>query len=233
MYLMFELRRLDVWPVGDLGVRQGYGLAWGIDPPPDARRLGPLGDRFRPYRERRRPLLLGGRRARPLGRPTRACADVATGRRSAGLLLYRRTAAAAEVLIGHMGGPFWARKDEGAWSIPKGEYEDDEEPLAVALREFAEELGAPPPAGAAVELGEFRQSGGKRVTVFAREGDLDASEVRSNEFEMEWPRGSGRMQRFPEIDRAEWMPLDRARAKLVKGQVPAIDALVRNVLEPL
>jgi predicted NUDIX family NTP pyrophosphohydrolase len=157
---------------------------------------------------------------------------MATGTRSAGLLLYRRTGAGAEVLIAHMGGPFWARRDEGAWSIPKGEYGDGEGPLAVALREFEEELGGPPPAGDVVELGEFRQSGGKRVTVFAREGDHDASAVRSNEFEMEWPRGSGRMQRFPEVDRAEWMPLDRARAKLVRGQVPAIDALVRIVLEP-
>jgi len=157
---------------------------------------------------------------------------VATRARSAGLLLYRRTRAVTEVLIAHMGGPFWARRDEGAWSIPKGECEGDEEPLAVALREFAEELGTPPPAGAVVELGEFRQPGGKRVTVFAQEGDLDVSEIRSNEFEIEWPRGSGRMQRFPEIDRAEWMTLDRARGKLVRGQVPAIDALVRTVLEP-
>ena len=158
---------------------------------------------------------------------------MATGKRSAGLLLYRRTSAGPEVLIAHMGGPFWARKDEGAWSIPKGEYGEDEDPLAAALRAFEEELGTPPPAGTVVELGEFRQPSGKRVTVFVQEGDLDASEVRSNEFEMEWPPGSGRMQRFPEIDRAEWMPLDRARRKLLKGQVPAIDALVRNVLEPL
>lgn len=154
------------------------------------------------------------------------------GKRSAGLLLYRRTGAAPEVLIAHMGGPFWARKDEGAWSIPKGEFEAGEEPLAVALREFEEEIGTPPPAGPVVELGEFRQPGGKRVTVFAREGDLDASQVRSNEFEMELPRGSGRMRRFPEIDRAEWMPLDRARSKLVAGQVPALDALEHRVIAP-
>lgn len=152
-------------------------------------------------------------------------------RRSAGLLLYRRAADGLEVLVAHMGGPFWARKDEGAWSIPKGEHEEGEEPLAVALREFEEELGAPPPGGPTIALGEFRQSGGKRVTVFAREGDLDASAVRSNEFEMEWPRGSGRMRRFPEIDRAEWMAPDLARAKPVKGQVPVLDALARAIAE--
>jgi predicted NUDIX family NTP pyrophosphohydrolase len=156
---------------------------------------------------------------------------VAVDRRSAGLLLYRRTSAGPEVLIAHMGGPFWARKDEGAWSIPKGEFEDGEEPLAVALREFEEEIGTPPPAGPVVELGEFRQRGGKRVTVFAREGDLDVSQVRSNEFAMEWPRGSGRMRRFPEIDRAEWMPLDTARRKLVAAQAPAIDALEGTLVE--
>ena len=130
-----------------------------------------------------------------------------------------------------MGGPFWARKDEGAWSIPKGEYEDGEEPLAVALREFEEELGAPPPAGDVVELGEFRQSSGKRVTVFAREGDLDASEVHSNEFEMEWPPRSGRIAALPgdrsrRVDAAGPGP----GRSCVRGQVPAIDALVQMVL---
>lgn len=150
--------------------------------------------------------------------------------RSAGLLLHRRTAAGREVLIAHMGGPFWARKDEGAWSIPKGEFEDGEQALAVALREFAEEIGSPPPPGTPVELGEFRQPSGKRITAFALEGDIDVSEVRSNEFEMEWPRGSGRMRSFPEIDRAEWMTPGLARTKLVKGQVPVIDTFVRDVL---
>jgi predicted NUDIX family NTP pyrophosphohydrolase len=147
--------------------------------------------------------------------------------RSAGLLLHRRTASGPEVLIAHMGGPFWARRNEGAWSIPKGEYGEDEEPLAVALREFEEELGQPAPGGSPVELGEFRQASGKCVTVFALEGDLDASTVRSNEFEMEWPRGSGRIGRFPEIDRAEWVTPDRARAVLIRGQAPAVDALLR------
>ena len=157
---------------------------------------------------------------------------MAAGARSAGLLLYRRAQGGTEVLIAHMGGPFWSKKDEGAWSIPKGEYGDDEDPLAVALREFEEELGSPPPDGPVIELGEFRQSGGKRVTVFAREGDFDASDVRSNLFEMEWPPRSGRLGRFPEIDRAEWMPFGPARQKLVKGQVPALDALDRRLAEP-
>lgn len=146
-------------------------------------------------------------------------------RRSAGLLLWRAGPDGIEVLIGHMGGPFWARKDDGAWSIPKGEYDDGEDPLAAALREFAEELGTPPPEGDDVPLGEFRQSNGKVVTVFAREGDFDASEIHGDTFEMEWPPRSGRTATFPEIDRAAWMTLDAARPKLVAGQVPALDAL--------
>lgn len=152
------------------------------------------------------------------------------GERSSGLLLYRRAPTGTEVLIAHMGGPFWARKDEGAWSIPKGLFEDGEAALAVALREFEEEIGSPPPPGTPVELGEFVQPSGKRVTVFALEGDLDVTEIRSNTFEVEWPRGSGRMRSFPEVDRAEWMPPEVARTKVVKGQVPAIDAFVRDVL---
>ncbi len=140
--------------------------------------------------------------------------------RSAGLLLHRPGRDGPEVLIGHMGGPFWAKKDEGAWSIPKGEFDDGEEPLAAALREFAEELGRPAPEGPTVALGEFRQSNGKRVIVFARAADFDASDMRSNHFEMEWPPRSGRTQSFPEIDRAEWMPLDGARSRLVAGPGP-------------
>ena len=145
--------------------------------------------------------------------------------RSAGLLLYRVRDGAPEVLLGHMGGPFWARKDERAWSIPKGEYGDDEDPLAAARREFAEETGSPPPDGAALPLGEVRQSGGKRVVAWALEGDLDPATVRSNTFVMEWPPRSGRQQEFPEIDRAAWFDLDAARRKVVKGQVPLLDAL--------
>lgn len=148
------------------------------------------------------------------------------GRRSAGLLLHRRGPEGVELLIAHMGGPFWTGKDLRAWSIPKGEIEEGEEPLAVALREFAEELGSPPPPGETTGLGEFRQAGGKRVVVFAREGDLDASAIVSNRFEKEWPRGSGRIVSFPEVDRAEWARPERAREALVEGQVPAVDALL-------
>ena len=149
-------------------------------------------------------------------------------RRSAGLLLWRRGTEGVEVLIGHMGGPFWAKKDDGAWSIPKGEYAEGEDPLTHALREFAEEMGAPPPEGPDVALGEFRQSG-KVVTVFAREGDFDASAIRSNHFTVEWPPRSGRFRSFPEIDRAAWMTLDAARPKLVKGQALALDALAAAI----
>src|SRR3954447_24300366 len=122
-------------------------------------------------------------------------------RTSAGVLLYRRTAGDVEVLIGHMGGPFWAKKDAGGWSIPKGEYGQGEDPFAVALREFEEELGSPVPASDFVPLGELRTTTSKRLTVWAAEGDLDASAALSNTFELEWPPRSGRMQQFPEIDR--------------------------------
>ena len=147
---------------------------------------------------------------------------------SAALLLYRHGTDGLEVLIAHMGGPFWARKDAGAWSIPKGEY-TDEEPLAAARREFAEEMGSPPPAGEPVALGTVKQSGGKSVTTFAVEGDFDLAGFRSNTFELEWPRGSGRTQEFPEVDRAAWVPVAVAREKLVKGQVPVVDALVEHL----
>ncbi len=147
-------------------------------------------------------------------------------RRSAGLLLYRRRGDALEVLVGHMGGPLWARKDAGAWSIFKGEYASGEDPLAAALREFREETGHAPPGGPTLDLGEFVQRGGKRVRVFAREGDLDADAVRSNTFTMEWPPRSGRTGEFPEIDRAAWLTPSEAGAKLVSGQVPALAALV-------
>jgi predicted NUDIX family NTP pyrophosphohydrolase len=148
-------------------------------------------------------------------------------RTSAGLLLHRRGPdGGIEVLIGHMGGPFWARKDAGAWSIPKGEHGPDEEPRDVALREFAEELGAPAPVTDLVPLGEVRQSGGKRLTVWAAEGDFDAAGAVSNTFSLEWPPRSGRVQEFPEIDRAAWTTLDEARVKLVQGQVPLLDRLL-------
>jgi predicted NUDIX family NTP pyrophosphohydrolase len=147
---------------------------------------------------------------------------------SAALLLYRHGTDGPEVLIAHMGGPFWARKDAGAWSIPKGEY-TDEEPLAAARREFAEEMGSVPPDGEVVPLGTVRQSGGKSVTTFAVEGDFDLDGFRSNTFELEWPRGSGRVREFPEVDRAAWVPVEVAREKLVKGQVPVLDALLAHL----
>ena len=147
--------------------------------------------------------------------------------RSAGLLLYRGD---LEVMLVHMGGPFWAKKDAHAWSIPKGEYDEaTEEPLQAARREFEEELGSPVPAGELVPLGEVRQSGGKRLTVWAAEGDLDAAACTSNTFELEWPPRSGRMQEFPEIDRAAWVGVDEARAKLVAAQVAFLDRLLERL----
>jgi predicted NUDIX family NTP pyrophosphohydrolase len=145
------------------------------------------------------------------------------------VLLYRVRPGGVEVLAGHMGGPFWARKDDRAWSIPKGEYGDGEEPVDVARREFEEELGSPVPADELVPLGEVRQSGGKRLTVWAAEGDLDAAACHSNTFELEWPPRSGRVQEFPEIDRAAWLPVDEARAKLVAAQVAFLDRLLERL----
>jgi predicted NUDIX family NTP pyrophosphohydrolase len=150
-------------------------------------------------------------------------------RTSAGILLFRRGSSGLEVLLGHMGGPFWARKDDGAWSLPKGEHGPDEEPLAVARREFEEELGSPVPAADLVPLGQHRVTSGKVLTVWAVEGDLDAGACRSNTFRLEWPPRSGRLQEFPEIDRAAWFSLDEARTKLVKGQVPFLDRLLEQV----
>jgi predicted NUDIX family NTP pyrophosphohydrolase len=148
-------------------------------------------------------------------------------RPSAGILLYRR-ADALEVFIAHMGGPFWARKDDRAWTIPKGEFDpgDGGDALAVARREFREEIGVPAPDLPYRQLGTFRYSSGKTVTVFGADaGAFDVAEVVSNTFELEWPPRSGRRQAFPEVDRAEWVPLDVARRRLVAGQVPALDAL--------
>jgi len=135
-----------------------------------------------------------------------------------------------EVFIAHMGGPFWANKDEGGWSIVKGEYEDGEDPYAAARREFREETGSDPPAGRTLELGEVRQPSGKRIVAWAIESDFDAASVRSNTFALEWPRGSGRLTEFPEIDRAGWFDAATAREKLVKGQVPFVELLEQQIL---
>lgn len=144
--------------------------------------------------------------------------------RSAGILLWRDGVDGREVFLGHMGGPFWARKEERAWSIPKGLVEGDEDPLAAARREFAEEIGVPAPAKDYRELGTYRYASGKVLTVFAAEGTgFDPDEIQGGLFEMEWPPRSGRMTSFPEIDRAAWVPVARARELLVAGQVPAVD----------
>jgi predicted NUDIX family NTP pyrophosphohydrolase len=148
-----------------------------------------------------------------------------TAKQSAGILLFRRVNGDAEVLLGHMGGPFWAKRDVGGWSVPKGEYEPDEAPEAAARREFEEELGMPVPAGDLIPLGTARQSSGKVVTVWALESDLDPSAVVPGTFEMEWPKGSGRTREFPEIDRVEWFDLEQAREKLVAGQRVFLDRL--------
>jgi predicted NUDIX family NTP pyrophosphohydrolase len=146
--------------------------------------------------------------------------------RSAGILLFRRVGASVEVLIVHPGGPLWARRDDGAWSIPKGECDPGEEPLAAAHREFAEEIGSPAPAGEPLALGEVRLKSGKRVVAWALEGDLDAAAVRSNTFTMQWPPRSGRTQAFAEVDRAGWFDPARARVKLNPAQVQFVDRLV-------
>lgn len=149
-------------------------------------------------------------------------------RRSAGLLVFRRTGQGLEVLLGHMGGPFFARRDAGAWTVPKGEYDSGEPAREAARREFREELGLPPPDGEAVPLGQVRQAGGKTVTVWAVEGDLDPAEMVPGTFETEWPPRSGRIQRFPELDRVAWFPLDRARELIVSAQAAFLDRLAEH-----
>jgi predicted NUDIX family NTP pyrophosphohydrolase len=146
-------------------------------------------------------------------------------RRSAGVLLYRLAGGEPEVLLVHPGGPFWAGRDAGAWSIPKGEHGDDEDPQACARREFEEETGTELPPGALSDLGTVRLKSGKQVTAWAAEGDLDADAIRSNTFELEWPPRSGRMQAFPEIDRAGWFGLEAAREKLNPAQAQFINRL--------
>ncbi|MER7395739.1 NUDIX domain-containing protein [Streptomyces sp. NPDC000151] len=152
-----------------------------------------------------------------------------TAKRSAGLLLYRRTRTGVELLLAHMGGPLWARREAGAWTVPKGEYVPPEEPQAAARREFEEELGLPPPEGPYVSLGDVRQSGGKTVTVWAVEGDLDPAAVVPGTFEMEWPRGSGVLRAFPEIDRVAWCRPERAGELLVTAQRAFVDRLIGHL----
>ncbi|MFG1668353.1 NUDIX domain-containing protein [Streptomyces sp. Y7] len=149
-------------------------------------------------------------------------------RRSAGLLLFRRTEGGLEVLLGHMGGPFFAGREAGAWTVPKGEYEPDEPAWDAARREFQEELGLPPPDGEALPLGEVRQKGGKIVTVWAVEADLDPATVVPGTFRMEWPPRSGRTQEFPELDRVQWLDLDRAREVVVTAQAAFLDRLAEH-----
>ncbi len=148
---------------------------------------------------------------------------------SAGLLLYRTTEGYVEVLIGHPGGPFWAKKDDGAWSIPKGEYAEGEDPWSAARREFEEELGKPPPDGPRIDFPPLRQPSGKIITAYAVRGDLDLDGTVSNTFTLEWPKGSGNVREYPEIDRVGWFSVDAARSKLLKGQRPLLDQLMNAV----
>ena len=144
---------------------------------------------------------------------------------AAGLLLYRRGPSGVEVLLAHPGGPFWARKDLGAWTIPKGEIDPGEDPVSAARREFREEIGLDV-IGPLEPLGQIKQPGGKVVRIWRAEGDFDPAQLASNTFEMEWPKGSGRMRTFPEVDRAAWFDLAEARRRILPGQAPFLDALV-------
>jgi|SRR6266540_4220163 len=149
-------------------------------------------------------------------------------KRSAGILLYKQGAAGLQVLLVHPGGPFWAKKDRAAWSIPKGEIIEDEDPLSAAQREFSEELGLPVPAGEALELSSVKQSS-KEVLAWAIAANLDVKQIVSNQFEMEWPPRSGAMQSFPEVDKAAWFDLATAQIKLVKGQVALLEHLADHL----
>lgn len=149
----------------------------------------------------------------------------ARGRKSAGLLLFRHAGDELQVLLVHPGGPFWAKRDLGAWSIPKGECAEREDPRAAAWREFGEELGTPAPEGEALELGEVRQKAGKTVVAWAIAGDLDAEHITSNTFTMEWPPRSGKTQQFPEVDRAGWFGLAQARERIIPAQAALLDRL--------
>jgi predicted NUDIX family NTP pyrophosphohydrolase len=153
-------------------------------------------------------------------------------RRSAGILLYRSANGGIEVLLAHPGGPVWAKRDAGAWSVPKGEIEEGEDAWAVARREFEEETGHPVPDGAAIELGEITQKGGKVVVAWALEGDLDPATAHSNTFPFQWPPKSGRYITIPEIDRVEWFSPDEARLRIKDTQIPLIDRLLEALARP-
>ena len=146
-------------------------------------------------------------------------------KQAAGILLYRRGPRGLEVLLAHPGGPLWARKDLGAWTLPKGQFNNDERPIAAAKREFEEEMGSPPP-GEFVEIGSIKQPSGKVVHAFVAESDFDVSTVQSNLFSLEWPPKSGQRAQFPEVDRAGWFTIDEARQKILKGQQPFLDRLL-------
>ena len=154
--------------------------------------------------------------------------------RSAGLLLYRRSEdGELEVMLGHMGGPYWSRKDSGAWSIPKGGREEEETGIETARREFEEEIGRPAPDGEPIALGDVRQSGGRKIVeAWAIECDMDVSEIDSTSFEMEWPPRSGKLRQFPELDRAEWFGVEAARERVVKAQAAFLDRLAKLVGAP-
>jgi len=147
-------------------------------------------------------------------------------KRTAGLLLFRDGARGVEVLLAHPGGPFWAKKDDGAWSIPKGEFDEGEAPLEAAKREFQEETGTKP-EGEAIALEPLRQAGGKIVYAYAVRADFDPATLKSNTFAMEWPPKTGRQQEFPEVDRAAWFTIDEARSKILKSQAALLDQLSR------
>jgi predicted NUDIX family NTP pyrophosphohydrolase len=149
-------------------------------------------------------------------------------RKSAGILLYRFQKDGVEVFLVHPGGPFWVNKDLGSWSVPKGEYNDDEDALKAAQREFQEETGLSI-QGNFIELGEVRQPSGKRVRVWALENDQEVENIRSNTFQLEWPPKSGKMQEFPEVDRGGWFSLPEARQKILKGQIPFLDKLEEKI----
>ena len=149
---------------------------------------------------------------------------------SAGLILFRVREGTLQTLLGHMGGPYWTRKDDGAWSIPKGELSDGEDALASAVREYTEELGVAPPGGPLIELGEIRQRAGKQLVAFAVEGDFDPAELKPGTFELEWPPRSGRRQAFPEIDRVAWFDLPTAKRKIVRGQAGLLDRLASALI---